>query len=39
MRAVLVLVVVVLSGCVYSPKNYEIERLIECPVEGFGGVT
>ena len=27
-----------LSGCVYAPKHYDIEQLIECPIEG-GGIS
>jgi starvation-inducible outer membrane lipoprotein len=27
-----------LSGCVYSPKYYDIEQLIECPIE-VGGIS
>jgi len=39
MRYLLIIIVAVpLLGCVYSPKTYDIEQLIECPIEGAGGI-
>lgn len=28
-----------IAGCVYSPKTYDIEQLIECPIEDAAGVA